>query len=57
MSLIDLHLHSSASSDGEIPPDELLSLANSSGLSAVSIADHDTTAAYNQVSPGGTRRS
>jgi len=54
MSLIDLHLHSSASSDGEIPPDELLSLASSSGLCAVSIADHDTTAAYNQVSPGGT---
>jgi predicted metal-dependent phosphoesterase TrpH len=53
MSLIDLHLHSSASSDGEIPPGELLSRADSAGLCAVSIADHDTTAAYRQVSPGG----
>ena len=54
MELIDLHLHSSVSSDGEVPPAELLQLASAAGLCAVSITDHDTTEAYRQTPPGGS---
>ncbi|NLW58809.1 MAG: PHP domain-containing protein [Firmicutes bacterium] len=41
---IDLHLHTQAS-DGTLSPRELLTAAAKLGLSAVSITDHDTTAA------------
>ena len=41
---IDLHLHTHAS-DGTLSPRELLTAAAKLGLSAVSITDHDTTAA------------
>jgi len=54
LKLIDLHLHSSASSDGEVSPQELLRLSRDAGLCAVSIADHDTTDAYRQTPPGGS---
>lgn len=41
----DLHCHSSCS-DGSCTPSELLHLAERSGLSGLSITDHDTIAAY-----------
>jgi len=40
-SLIDLHIHSTYS-DGVLMPAELVDLAKSQGLSAISITDHDT---------------
>jgi len=39
----DLHTHSTAS-DGTTPPNELAALAQSVGLSAIALTDHDTTA-------------
>lgn len=43
---IDLHIHSSMSSDGNFPPSRLLELARETGLRAIAISDHDTVAAY-----------
>ena len=39
---VDLHAHTTAS-DGTDPPDRLVALAVSQGLSAVAVTDHDTT--------------
>ncbi|MDH4196456.1 MAG: PHP domain-containing protein [Candidatus Aminicenantes bacterium] len=44
--LVDLHIHSNRSCDGDHPPDELVGFAAAYGFRAVSIADHDTVAAY-----------
>lgn len=44
----DLHLHS-VYSDGTDTPDELIALAKSNGIKVISIADHDTIAAYNSI--------
>ena len=44
----DLHLHS-VYSDGTDTPDELVMLAKNNGVQVISIADHDTVAAYNNV--------
>lgn len=41
----DLHVHSTCS-DGSSTPEELLHLAKESGLSGISITDHDTVEAY-----------
>ncbi|EFC90497.1 PHP domain protein [Dethiosulfovibrio peptidovorans DSM 11002] len=41
MILVDLHTHSSCS-DGTVPPDKLAKLAHRSGISVVSLTDHDT---------------
>lgn len=46
----DLHCHSS-SSDGTLSPTELIDLAIERGLSAISITDHDTIAAYDIALP------
>lgn len=43
---IDLHIHSDRSSDGSYSPQRLVELAKKHKLRAISIADHDTTAAY-----------
>lgn len=43
---VDLHIHSDRSSDGEYSPVELIRMAIESGFVAISIADHDTVAAY-----------
>lgn len=42
MKTIDLHVHSTYS-DGSLTPEELVSLALSTGLSAFALTDHDTT--------------
>jgi len=43
---VDLHVHSRFSSDGDFTPAELLEMARAAGCAAISISDHDTTAAY-----------
>ena len=43
---VDLHVHSSNSSDGDFAPSDLLRMAKEKGLRAISIADHDTVEAY-----------
>jgi 3',5'-nucleoside bisphosphate phosphatase len=43
---VDLHIHSSKSSDGDFTPLHLLRLAKETGLRAISISDHDTVEAY-----------
>ena len=41
MKLIDLHIHSTAS-DGSLTPTEVVNRADSLGLTAMAITDHDT---------------
>jgi predicted metal-dependent phosphoesterase TrpH len=43
---VDLHIHSSKSSDGDFTPFHLLRLAKEKGFRAISISDHDTVEAY-----------
>jgi hypothetical protein len=43
---VDLHIHSRFSSDGDFAPAELIAMARGAGFAAISISDHDTTAAY-----------
>jgi len=43
---VDLHVHSSKSSDGDFTPFHLLKLTREHGLRAISICDHDTVEAY-----------
>lgn len=45
-SSVDLHIHSSKSSDGDFSPFHIVQLAKEKELKAISIADHDTVAAY-----------
>jgi predicted metal-dependent phosphoesterase TrpH len=44
--LVDLHIHSDRSSDGDYPPARIIRLAKNADFRAISIADHDTVAAY-----------
>ena len=43
---VDFHVHSNKSSDGDFSPAELVGFARDHGMRAISIADHDTVAAY-----------
>ncbi len=43
---IDLHIHSNKSSDGDFSPFRIVQLAKDKKMAAISIADHDTVAAY-----------
>ncbi len=43
---VDLHIHSKYSSDGDLSPQEIILLAQEKKLKAISIADHDSVAAY-----------
>ncbi len=45
-SLIDLHIHSNNSSDGDFSPFHIVQLAKEKRMKAISISDHDTVAAY-----------
>jgi 3',5'-nucleoside bisphosphate phosphatase len=40
--VIDLHIHTNASADGQHSPDEIVSMAAELGLSAIAFADHNT---------------
>ncbi|MBN2200231.1 MAG: PHP domain-containing protein [Candidatus Aminicenantes bacterium] len=44
--LVDLHIHSCWSGDGDVRPEELVRRAKESGFAAISIADHDSIKAY-----------
>lgn len=52
---VDFHVHSNKSSDGDFAPAELVGFAREHGLRAISIADHDTVAAYPEAVEAGTR--
>lgn len=54
--LVDLHIHSNRSCDGDYAPDELIHFAAEQGFRAVSIADHDTVAAYPEALRAGESR-
>lgn len=43
---VDLHVHSDKSCDGDFSPAELVGFARNLNMRAISIADHDTVAAY-----------
>lgn len=43
---VDLHIHSKYSSDGDLSPYEIILLAQENNFKAISIADHDSVAAY-----------
>jgi len=43
---VDFHVHSDKSSDGDFSPAQLVGFAGEHGMRAISIADHDTVAAY-----------
>jgi predicted metal-dependent phosphoesterase TrpH len=52
---VDFHVHSNKSSDGDFSPAELVGFARNLGLRAISIADHDTVAAYPEAIELGRR--
>ena len=43
---VDLHIHSNKSSDGDFSPFHIIQLSKKNKMRAISIADHDTVAAY-----------
>ena len=51
--LVDLHIHSNRSSDGDFSPGEIVRFAREQGFAAISIADHDTVAAYPEAVEAG----
>ena len=52
--MIDLHLHTTAS-DGRLTPAELVARASQAGLTTISVTDHDTVAAFADVSAAAAR--
>jgi predicted metal-dependent phosphoesterase TrpH len=52
---VDLHVHSNRSSDGDFTPAELVGFARKHGMRAISIADHDTVAAYPEAIEEGRK--
>jgi predicted metal-dependent phosphoesterase TrpH len=52
---VDLHIHSCNSSDGDFTPFHLVRLAHEQGFAAISISDHDTTAAYPETLQHGEK--
>lgn len=52
---VDLHIHSNKSSDGDLSPFQIIRLAKKGNFRAISIADHDTVAAYPEAIKYGDR--
>jgi predicted metal-dependent phosphoesterase TrpH len=52
---VDFHVHSNRSSDGDFSPAQLVGFAGDLGMRAISIADHDTVAAYPEAVELGRR--
>jgi len=52
---VDLHVHSHKSCDGDFSPAELVGFAGTNDMRAISIADHDTVAAYPEAVEAGRR--
>jgi predicted metal-dependent phosphoesterase TrpH len=50
---IDLHVHSSYSSDGELPPAHLVERALDTGLAAIALTDHDTVEGLDEFAEAG----
>jgi len=50
---VDLHVHSHKSCDGDFSPAELVGFARMNDMRAISIADHDTVAAYPEALESG----
>ena len=48
MSWLDLHLHSSASLDGEVSPRGLAELCRQENLTLAALTDHNTTSGVNE---------
>ena len=55
-STVDLHIHSTFS-DGMLKPSELVDMAKTEGLSAISITDHDTAAGTDEAMERGRQQS
>jgi len=53
--IVDLHIHSSNSSDGDFSPAELVGMAVAEGFQAISITDHDSVASYPEAVELGRR--
>ena len=53
--LVDFHIHSDRSCDGDFSPAELVGFAAARGFRAISITDHDTVAAYPAVLEDGRK--
>lgn len=49
--VIDLHMHTYFSSDGEYSPEELMHKVHEAGLRIVAIADHNTAGAFVEAKP------
>ncbi|HUU56249.1 MAG TPA: PHP domain-containing protein [bacterium] len=54
--LVDLHVHSAYSSDGQYPPAELVRLAEEKGLAALALTDHDEVAGLPEFMAAGESR-
>lgn len=52
---IDLHVHSSFSSDGAVAPADLVNMARAAGLGAVALTDHDTVDGLGQFTYAARR--
>ncbi len=52
---VDLHIHSSYSSDGDVPFRRIVRLAREKGMAAIAITDHDSTSAYPEAIEQGKR--
>ena len=52
--MIDLHLHTTAS-DGRLAPSDLVELASASGLTIISVTDHDTIAGLAEAGAAANR--
>jgi len=55
--LVDLHVHSAYSSDGQYPPAELVRLAEEKGLAALALTDHDEVAGLPEFMAAGEASS
>lgn len=55
--LVDLHVHSDRSCDGDFSPAELAAMARKKGYRAISIADHDTVDAYPEAVEAGEKEA
>lgn len=53
--IVDLHIHSSFSCDGDYSPEELVRMAREEGFRAIAIADHDTVEAYPEAIEAGQK--
>ncbi len=53
---IDLHIHTAASGDGELSPQEVVRLAKESSLRAIAVTDHDSVAAVEEALFWGERQ-